>query len=66
MNVKGLSLKIVGSVKNPMEMNILIEEYLGNFDKFLKSKPENEFPGFNKIENVSAPKFNDATLDQKA
>lgn len=49
-------------------MNILIEEYLGNFEQFLLNKPDNEFPGFNYVEgsNVPKPKFNDATLDQKA
>jgi len=28
-------------------MDLLIEEFLGNFGKFLEDKPESEYPGYN-------------------
>jgi hypothetical protein len=31
-------------------MEILIEEYLNNFEIFLKNKPESEYPGYNYVE----------------
>jgi len=48
-------------------MDVLIEEFLDNFERFLEDKPESEYPGYGKQENKISKghksKFNDATLD---